>query len=323
MIVPEDPRPLHFVHNTDDEGLEKPEQVSKNTSDSAFSTDNADLSGDAAARWQRSHPIARKRTQSRRSPLVLTARWPAHGLTVRFGHLGASRRMWVSAGCRQLWRGISFPSAPALAGAPMGQRPRPVLENFYLFALRTSRYECTCPCSPSLACPGCACAHAAYVTVRRSTRPRPQPSSALPSSPPPSSAPPSSAPRLPHRRRPYCRRRRATTHHQGTADFRIGRAVRGISKGACMLHTCHTPACVARYHIIEGTQQQNMQQRAEKPRSHTPQPMVPMARRSPRLSVSAPMRSPRTSAACGARRTSHEAGMEPRDSVLPARCGTP
>ena len=30
-----------------------------------------------------------------------------------------------------------------------------------------------------------------------------------------------------------------------------------------------------------------------------------------------------TGAACGARWRAHEAGMEPRDSVLPARCGTP
>ena len=104
MIVPEDPRPLHFVHNTDDEVLEKPEQVSKNTSDSAFSTDNADLSGDAAARWQRSHPIARKRTQSRRSPLVLTARWPAHGLTVRFGHLAAAEKSGIQPHLGQLRR---------------------------------------------------------------------------------------------------------------------------------------------------------------------------------------------------------------------------
>ena len=57
---------------------------------------------------------------------ALACPWPERCVS---GTSGASRRIWVSAGCGQFWRGISFPSTPALAGAPMGQRPRPVLEN--------------------------------------------------------------------------------------------------------------------------------------------------------------------------------------------------
>ena len=116
---------------------------------------------------------------------------------------------------------------------------------------------------------------------------------------------------------------RAAKRAAKTCPIRIGRALRRISKGGRMLHTCNAPACVARYHIVEGTQQQNMQQRADQHRDRPPQPMVVMMRRSPRLSVNTPSPSPRTGAASGGRWIQHGAGTEPRDSVLPARCGAP